>query len=47
MSEEQKKRRIRNGVFWNAPIIRKQCDPNIKHPRWNPYEDEEIELDFD
>ena len=47
MNEEERKRRIRNGSFWNAPIVRKQGDPNIKHQRWNPYENEEDELDFD
>jgi len=47
MNEEEKRRRSRGESFWNAPIVRKECNPNIKYPRWNPYEDEDFELDFD
>jgi len=46
MNEEEQKRRIRNGSFWNAPMVMKKCDPNIKHEKWNPYENDEGELDF-
>ena len=45
MNEEQK-RRIRSEVFWDAPRVRKQGDPNIKHPNWNPHQNEENELEF-
>ena len=47
MNEEEQKRRVRNGIFWNAPSVRTQGDPNIKHPNWNPHENKEIELEFD
>jgi len=45
MNEELNKR-ARQGILWNTPIVRKQGDPNIKHPNWNPHENEENELEF-
>ena len=46
MNEEQK-RKLRREGFWIAPPVRKQGDPNVKHPNWNPHENKEIELEFD
>jgi len=46
MNEESKKK-LRYQGFWNTPVVRIQGDPNIKHNKWNPHENKEIELEYD
>ena len=46
MNEEQKKR-LRNKGFWNTPNTKLKGDPNVQHDKWNPYENKEIELDYE
>jgi len=45
--EKDEKKKLRHQSFWNAPNTRLQGDPNIQHNKWNPYENKEIELDYD
>lgn len=44
---EEKKKKVRHQDFWNAPKTRLECDPNIPHNKWNPYEGEEFDLEYD
>ena len=46
MNEEENRKRIRPGSFWNSPKVRVRGVPNIRHPNWNPHENKEVELDF-
>lgn len=47
MRSKERKKILRHGSFWKVPLVRKECDPNIRHSKWNPYENEVEELDFE